>query len=63
MNTGAEALEGSQELFTRGWQVYRKMVENDYLFHRDAYGHLNRVLVEDVNRPFALLDVHVGTQA
>jgi ubiquinone/menaquinone biosynthesis C-methylase UbiE len=60
MNTGAEALEGSQELFTREWQVYRKMVANDYLFHRDAYGHLNRVLVEDVNRPFALLDVACG---
>jgi ubiquinone/menaquinone biosynthesis C-methylase UbiE len=60
MVTGTEAIGSSQELFTRDWQVYRKMIENDYLFHRGAYGRLHRVLVENVNRPFDLLDIACG---
>ena len=32
----------TQELFLAQWQVYRKMVDNDYLFHRGAYDCLHR---------------------
>jgi ubiquinone/menaquinone biosynthesis C-methylase UbiE len=47
------------ELFQRDWQIYRKMVDNDYLFHRGAYGALRHFLVE-LNRPFAFLDLACG---
>lgn len=60
MVTGTEVVpRGSQELFTREWQIYRKMIDNDYLFHRGAYDRLHRFLV-DLKRPFELLDIACG---
>jgi len=47
------------ELFQREWTIYRKMVDNDYLFHNGAYGALRRFLI-DLNRPFAFLDLACG---
>src|SRR3954454_14293667 len=49
----------TQELFLDAWHVYRKMVDNDYLFHRDAYGCLRRIL-EEIDRPFCFLDAACG---
>ena len=50
----------TQELFVEAWQVYRKMVDNDYLFHRGAYGCLRRVLLEEFRKPFRFIDVACG---
>jgi ubiquinone/menaquinone biosynthesis C-methylase UbiE len=50
----------SQELFTQEWHVYRKMVDNDYLFHAGAYRHLRQLLIEDFDRPFFFLDIACG---
>ena len=50
----------SQSLFVDSWQVYRKMVDNDYLFHRGAYGTLGRILRERHCHPYAILDVACG---
>jgi ubiquinone/menaquinone biosynthesis C-methylase UbiE len=50
----------TQELFVESWQVYRKMVDNDYLYHRGAYGCLQRVLRVEFRRPFRFMDVACG---
>jgi ubiquinone/menaquinone biosynthesis C-methylase UbiE len=50
----------SQELFTQEWQVYRKMVDNDYLFHAGAYRSLRQFLIEEMDRPFLFLDIACG---
>ena len=50
----------SQELFTQEWQIYRKMVDNDYLFHAGAYHCLRQLLIEMVDRPFFFLDIACG---
>jgi SAM-dependent methyltransferase len=50
----------TQELFLEQWQVYRKMVDNDYLFHRDAYDCLHRYLREEVTGPFRFLEAACG---
>ena len=47
-------------LFQSAWRTYRKIVENNYLFHREAYSALHRFLVEDVDRPFHFLDLACG---
>ena len=47
-------------IFQREWRLYRKMVDHNYLFHREAYGHLRRVLLEDAARPFRFLDLACG---
>jgi SAM-dependent methyltransferase len=50
----------TQELFLEQWQVYRKMVDNDYLFHRGAYDCLHRYLRDEVTGPFRFLEVACG---
>ena len=50
----------TQELFLEQWQVYRKMVDNDYLFHRGAYDCLHRYLRDEVTKPFRFLEAACG---
>jgi ubiquinone/menaquinone biosynthesis C-methylase UbiE len=53
--------EGStQALFIDSWQVYRKMVDNDYLFHRGAYGELGRLVRSRCKAPYRFVDVACG---
>lgn len=47
-------------LFQDEWNAYRKVVENNVLFHREAYGHLRRLLTTEVDRPFRFLDIACG---
>lgn len=47
-------------LFRQQWQLYRKVVDNNYLFHREAYGQLHRILAEEVVQPFRFFDIACG---
>lgn len=47
-------------VFQSEWDTYRKMVENNFLFHREAYARLHEVLVVDFPRPFSFLDIACG---
>lgn len=47
-------------VFQQDWKLYRKMVDNNFLFHREAYGRLHDVLVDEVARPFRFLDIACG---
>jgi SAM-dependent methyltransferase len=47
-------------IFQLQWQTYRKMVDNNYLFHREAYAALRRVLADEVAAPFRFLDIACG---
>ena len=57
---GTSPRRTSATVFQEEWQVYRKMVDNNYLFHREAYGALRRVLVEEMTEPFRFLDIACG---
>ena len=46
-------------LFQRDWQTYRKVVENNYMFHREVYRRLRQILME-APRPFRFLDIACG---
>ncbi len=48
------------ELFQQDWKLYRKMVDNNFLFHREAYAALHEVLVNDAAQPFRFLDIACG---
>ena len=52
--------DSTHAIFFRAWQTYRKLVDNNYLFHREAYGRLHRFLIDDVAAPFRFLDVACG---
>jgi SAM-dependent methyltransferase len=50
----------TQSLFIDSWQIYRKMVDNDYLFHSGAYGALGRIIRERFRHPYRFLDMGCG---
>lgn len=47
-------------VFRQDWPSYRKIVDNNYLFHREAYAVLRRVLAEEIASPFRFLDIACG---
>jgi methylase of polypeptide subunit release factors len=47
-------------LFQRQWRNYRKVVDNNYLFHREAYEQLHNLLIAEVAGPFDFLDIACG---
>ena len=46
--------------FQEQWQLYRKFVDNNYFYHREVYGQLHRVLVDEAAQPFRFLDIACG---
>src|SRR5215471_2964885 len=52
--------EQAMEAFRHQWQIYSKVVDNDYLSHQAVETVLHRELVTDVNRPFRFLDLACG---
>jgi SAM-dependent methyltransferase len=55
--------EQAMQTFRHRWQVYSKVVDNDYLSHREAGAVLHRLLVEEIKRPFRFLDLACGDAA
>jgi SAM-dependent methyltransferase len=51
---------GSAEIFEQAWSVYRKVVDHNYLSHREAYGALRRIVAGEVVGPFSFLDLACG---
>jgi SAM-dependent methyltransferase len=47
-------------VFQQDWQIYQKMVENNFVFHREVYSRLRTFLFEEVARPFDFLDIGCG---
>jgi SAM-dependent methyltransferase len=52
--------DSAADIFQREWRLYQKMVDRNYLFHREAYSRLRRVLLEDAALPFRFLDLACG---
>ena len=52
--------EEAMQTFRHQWQVYSKLLDNDYLSTRAVRAVLHRELVTDVNRPFRFLDLACG---
>ena len=46
--------------FEKQWRIYRKAVDYNYLFHREAYHCLHRTLIEEAIQPFRFLDIACG---
>jgi SAM-dependent methyltransferase len=53
-------LDETTALFQKQWRVYRKVVDNNYLFHREAYNCLHQILVDEAVQPFRFLDLACG---
>jgi hypothetical protein len=46
--------------FQQGWQTYRKLIDQNYLCHREVYATLHELLVTEFSFPFRFLDVACG---
>jgi SAM-dependent methyltransferase len=47
-------------IFQKKWPLYRKMVDHNYLFHREAYSRLHQILLEEAPLQFRFLDLACG---
>jgi len=56
----APSHEEATDLFRRHWDIYRKVVENDYMSHKAAYRVLADILASEVGRPFSFADLACG---
>src|SRR3954453_8616703 len=60
LTAGNRQHEPSQAVFQQAWRIYRTLVDENYLFHREAYACLRRIPVEGARRPFRFLDIACG---
>jgi len=50
----------STEIFIKNWTIYRKIIENDNMSHREGYGKLRDILIKEMSRPFTFVDLACG---
>lgn len=50
----------NQQIFLNEWQTYRKVVDGNYMFHREVYGLLRGIIDREAEKPFRFLDVACG---
>lgn len=50
----------AMEQFQKQWASYQKLVDNDYVSHREVGDLLGRTLNEDFAKPFAIPDIACG---
>jgi len=50
----------SYEFFLATWQVYRKIVDGNYMYHREIFGEVLNILSEGAKRPLTILDLGCG---
>jgi hypothetical protein len=50
----------AMEQFQKQWASYQKLVDNDYLSHKEIGERLGAALIGSFARPFALLDIACG---
>ena len=55
-----EARTTDQSVFLRGWQTYRKVLDNNYMFHREVYDCLRQVILANAPVGYRFLDVACG---
>lgn len=50
----------ASEVFEADWHVYRQLVDNNYLFHREAYATLRRRVLRSWKGQYRILDLACG---
>src|SRR5579883_495647 len=48
------------EFFRKQWKIYQKVLNNNYMGHREIYRTLHELLVSYFQRPFKMLDLGCG---
>ncbi|MBO3462641.1 class I SAM-dependent methyltransferase [Aetokthonos hydrillicola Thurmond2011] len=59
-NSTEEQLFAPKEFFNEQWQIYDKVLKNNYMRHRDIYHILHELLVSYFQKPFKMLELGCG---
>jgi ubiquinone/menaquinone biosynthesis C-methylase UbiE len=49
-----------EEFFNKQWQIYQKVLKNDYMGHQEIYKILHEFLINHFQKPFKMLDLGCG---
>jgi ubiquinone/menaquinone biosynthesis C-methylase UbiE len=49
-----------KEFFSQQWNIYQKVLNNNYMGHREIYSILHELLVSYFQKPFKILDLGCG---
>ncbi|MBD2355668.1 class I SAM-dependent methyltransferase [Tolypothrix sp. FACHB-123] len=60
MQTTETKSQNLQEFFGKQWQIYQKMLDNNYMGHREIYNILHEFLINYFQKPFRMLDLGCG---
>jgi ubiquinone/menaquinone biosynthesis C-methylase UbiE len=55
-----EGLFPPQDFFNEQWKLYQKIVDNNYMGHREIYSTLRELLLDYFQQPFRMLDLGCG---
>jgi ubiquinone/menaquinone biosynthesis C-methylase UbiE len=55
-----ELLVEPQEFFNQQWNIYQKVLNNNYMGHREIYAVLHELLVKRSEKPFKMLELGCG---
>ncbi|MBK1989964.1 methyltransferase domain-containing protein [Sphaerospermopsis aphanizomenoides BCCUSP55] len=50
----------AKEFFSQQWQLYQKVLKNNYMGHREIYHVLHELLVKHWQKPFTMLELGCG---
>lgn len=50
----------AQAVFHQEWEIYRTMVDHNYLCHHEVYRCLRQILLDEAPQPFRFVDVACG---
>jgi Methyltransferase domain len=56
----ATAAEPHENRFRVEWATYRKVIDNNYMFHREVSEQLRGILIDEAPKPFRFLDIACG---
>lgn len=56
----ADAAGDALGLFRKQWEIYRKVVDHNYMQHREVYARLYHMLVAEAVQPFRFIDIACG---
>ena len=59
-NNEKNSSDPSNEFFNEQWELYQKVLSNNYMGHREIYNVLHEFLVNYYNKPFKMLDLGCG---
>ncbi|MDF5731527.1 MAG: class I SAM-dependent methyltransferase [Rhizonema sp. PD38] len=60
LKSSEEASFSPKEFFNEQWKVYQKVLNNNYIGHREVYCILHEILVGYFQKPFKMLDLGCG---